>query len=341
MAVTGLAWAPNGNSLVYTSYGGPNREGLWRVRTRAGQVPERVELAGRFVRTPSVSSVRRRLVFSTNRDTGQIWALERDGRTRPMMASLSEWSPSFSPDGRRLAFNSGRSGENIEIWVADADGGNPVQVTQGPGWWQSQPRWSPDGRRLAFNSHGDSGYADIWIVEVASGSLRQATHGALSESSPCWSHDGRFLYYRAGRPDGQDIWRVPDAGGTPERVTEKGGFNPFLPGDGRTLLYTRARGVSPLVERNLEDASERQLVECVAGRNFDVVKEGLYYIGCPDGARGLPFYRLDRRTGRREFLARAQARRIGDGIAVAPSGWPILYETFVSNGDLMLIENFR
>jgi Tol biopolymer transport system component len=265
--------------------------------------------------------------------------LQKDGSTQPLLASLYESSATFSPDGRRLAFKSGRSGENIEIWVADADGRDPVQVTQGPGWWKSLPRWSPDGRKIAFNSHDVSGYADIWIAEVASGSLRQATHGALSESSPCWSHDGRFLYYRADRPDGQDIWRVPDAGGTPERMTEKGGFNPYLPPDGRTLLYTRGRTASPLIERSLADGSEKQLVECVMGRSFDVVGDGLYYVGCRDAERELPLYRLDRRTGRRELLARVNADPAG--IAVAPSGWPILYSRISSIGDLMLIENFR
>jgi Tol biopolymer transport system component len=336
---TGLAWAPDAGSVVLSSYGGPRKEGLWRVAARGGSTPERVELAGRRAMQPFVSAAHGRLVFSTAPNSGQIWALDDGGRTRPLMASLQEWTPAFSPDGRHIVFQSSRSGENTEIWVADADGRNPVQVTAGPGWWQGSPRWSPDGRRVVFDSRGDSGYAHVWTVEVANGSVRRVTDGPLSEGQAGWSPDGRFIYYRADRPDGSDIWRVPEAGGTPERLTDGGAFNPLVLSDGRTLLYTRRRLASPLVEKDIETGSEQQVVDCVFGRSFDVRGGALYFVGCPDAERDLPLHRLDRRTGRRELLGRVSAS--AEGIAVAPSGWPILFEQVTAGGDLMLIENFR
>ena len=63
----------------------------------------------------------------------------------------SDVHPQYSPDGRRIAFQSGRAGEASEIWLADADGSNPTRLTRGPGRGQGSPRWSPDGRSIAFD----------------------------------------------------------------------------------------------------------------------------------------------------------------------------------------------
>lgn len=79
-------------------------------------------------------------------------------------------------------------------------------------------------------------------------------------------------------------------------------------------------------------------MDCVYSRSFDVGPGGLYFVGCPDGERGVS-------TG--STVARAAAscwrawKATADGIAVAPSGWPILYERVVPQADLMLIENLR
>jgi hypothetical protein len=95
------------------------------------------------------------------------------------------------------------------------------------------------------------------------------------------------------------------------------------------------------VARNLEDRAEKELVECVLGRSYDVGPGGVYYVGCPDHERGLPLYRLDAGTGRRRLLARLNATNV-DGIAVSPVGGPVLYVDHSSpESNLMLIESFR
>jgi Tol biopolymer transport system component len=63
--------------------------------------------------------------------------------------------PAWSPDGTRIAFMGGPDGPTeYDIWVMNADGSNPVQLTDSPGpdWW---PAWSPDGTRIAFASVRD------------------------------------------------------------------------------------------------------------------------------------------------------------------------------------------
>src|SRR5438046_1574373 len=70
-------------------------------------------------------------------------------------------TPQFSPDGRRVAFTSNRSGA-LEIWVSDVDGSNAVQLT-----WMGAvagfPRWSPDGTAIAFHCNPE-GQAETYVV---------------------------------------------------------------------------------------------------------------------------------------------------------------------------------
>jgi Tol biopolymer transport system component len=339
--VVGLAWMPDGGSLVYASSGSPAASGLWRIDASGARPAERIELAGRHASQPSVSGRHGRLAFSSARPESEIWAIGGPGPPRPFLAaSYQQYDPRYSPDGRRVAFVSARGGEHNEIWLADADGSRPIQLTQGPGWSQGGPRWSPDGRRIAFASHGQDGHLTVWTIDVAGGAPRRLATGAAPAAQPAWSPDGRIIYYREDRPEGSDIWRVPETGGEPERVTSAGGFNPLVLADGRTLLYTRQRFASPLVVRDLVTGAERQMVGCVHGEYFDVERGGLYYVDCPGDARDQAMFRLDLGTGRRVLLGRVSPGR-GGGLSVSPAGGAVLYHHFLQEADIMMVEAFR
>src|SRR6266480_5707461 len=86
----------------------------------------------------------------------------------PPLPSFSERDEAqFSPDGRRIAFVSLRSG-NPEIWVCNSDGSNAVQLTSFGGPFVTTPRWSPDGERIAFDSNA-AGEFDIHVVGANGG----------------------------------------------------------------------------------------------------------------------------------------------------------------------------
>jgi serine/threonine protein kinase len=96
--------------------------------------------------------------------------------------------PTWSPDGRFIAYSSNRSG-NLDIWVQPVSGGNPVQVTKSPAQdWE--PDWSPEGSNLAFRSERDGG--GIFVVPALGGNERRV---AASGYRPRWSPDGNKILF--------------------------------------------------------------------------------------------------------------------------------------------------
>ena len=149
----------------------------------------------------------------------QIWQLTFD-------AGL-QGEPSWSPDGRMVAFSSDRSG-NQDIWIQSVDGGSPVQVTNSPAH-DVQPDWSADGRFLVYRSERSGG--GLYVVPVSGGTERQI---ASFGYHPRWSPDGtRILFHRSnfqGRVLGaREIYTVAMDGTPPRKIlsTFLNEFGPF------------------------------------------------------------------------------------------------------------------
>ncbi len=113
--------------------------------------------------------------------------------------------PAWSPDGKRIAFQSNVGGPYL-VYVMDADGTNLRRITSGE-MDDRHPSWSPDGRFLAMDS-GNSARREIWISEIATGTRTQVTRLGAAASFPSWSPDGSriaFFVYQAGA---MDLWTV-------------------------------------------------------------------------------------------------------------------------------------
>jgi Tol biopolymer transport system component len=315
---------------------------LWRVGV-AGGAPERLEIAPAGAIEPALSAAQDRLALTlTAYDLDVHRFVPERGSSPVLVSSLPDYAPTFSPDGKRIAFESGRSGEREEIWLADADGSNPVQLTHGPGVWQGTPRFSPDGRRVVFESRGEDGFPDVWVIDVDGGVPRRLTDGRFTNAFASFSRDGKMVYFRDDRADGRDISRVPAEGGTPERLTRNGGLLARESPDGRSLFYTQQQPTSPIFRLDLADRRVRRVVDCAQGRSLADGPDGMYYLGCDQEGDEFPLYRFDVLKERSQRLGYLAWGRGNVGVAVSPDAKTILFVKAVDRGaDLVLVENFR
>ncbi len=174
------------------------------------------------------------------------------GATRLTDPVLETARPDVGPDGR-LVFQSYRDGR-FHIWVADADGSNPTQITDG-GYDDREPRWSADGAHVVFSSDREGTY-DIWSVEVATGQLTQWTTDAGQEFDPSWSPDGARVVHVAGN----QIVATDRGGASTTLVPAPAGaatlHAPAMAPDGQRVAYVERDGTSAALMVDGEPVTE-------------------------------------------------------------------------------------
>lgn len=150
-------------------------------------------------------------------------------------------SPSWSPDGRKLAYVSFERG-NSSIYIQEIATGARELVASFRGI-NGAPAFSPDGRRLALTL-SKSGNPEIYVMDLASRALTQVTRQFGIDTSPAWSADGNTLYFTSDRGGKPQIYQVPASGGSATRVTFQGSYNadPVVSFDGQKLATTQGSG---------------------------------------------------------------------------------------------------
>lgn len=169
------AWTPDGRDIVFSSRRG-GLASLWRIPSSGGTARP-VPGAGASVIFPSISSRGNQLVYQQLSSKNTLWRINvRDDKTPQGPASvvvsdrsLQTSRAQFSPDGKRIAFESDRLGYS-EIWACDSDGSNCGQLTSLRGI-AGAPRWSPDGRHIAFE-YRPKEHSEVYLLDVASGASR-------------------------------------------------------------------------------------------------------------------------------------------------------------------------
>lgn len=155
--------------------------------------------------------------------------------TEPLM------SPSWSPDGRRLAYVSFEGG-NSAVWIQDIASGSREKVTSFRGI-NGAPSFSPDGGRLVLTL-SKGGNPDVYVMDLGSKHLTQVTNHFGIDTEPSWSPDGGSLYFTSDRGGRPQIYRVAASGGSATRVSFEGSYNasPSVSFDGKKIATAQGAG---------------------------------------------------------------------------------------------------
>ena len=196
----GFDWTADSREIVFSSaVGAGARRRLWRTpASRASS--ELLTIGGEFALNPTFSTQGSSLIYTEWINSSAIWQIDLAGSkgisSQPLISSTQvENSPQFSPDGKKVAFASTRTG-SYEIWTCDSNGGNTRRLTFFGGPLTGTPRWSPDGRQIAFDSR-PNGYSDIIPDQFHGGPPRCLTPGTLISDDilPSWSKTGLDLLH--------------------------------------------------------------------------------------------------------------------------------------------------
>lgn len=342
--VLGTAWTSDGRGIVYSGF--PDKTYDPRLMRFAVGNPDKVEplsYAGERVFAPIISRRGNRFAYLQSLTDFDIWQI-KPGKSSQRFATSStrhEAGPQYSPDGKRVAFFSNRSGA-MNIWSSDADGNNLVQLTNSPEY-SGTPRWSPDSRWLAFDRHLKSGW-HVFVMAADGGQVRQLTTDDGDEVIASFSHDGKWIYYASNRTGRFEIWKAPSIGGKGQLVTHKGGWVAFEAPNGRSIFYTKTpenlSTSNSLWELPIGGTNERSVaVEPIYGRAFTVVDDGIYYVAAPapGGKASIRFHNFSAATNREI----APLDTPGLGITVSPDRSSILTVLGARIGsNVMVVDDF-
>jgi Tol biopolymer transport system component/DNA-binding winged helix-turn-helix (wHTH) protein len=246
-----LAWAPDGSGILYAM-------GTMLLRQRVapdtgapiGEPIKVVDLGSTVLRSPTISASGGRIAYSAWTAKSNLWSIrlspishEPVGGPTALTDEMNSRNglPSFSPNGQQIAFISERMGEGCQLWLINAAGNNPTQLTTAP-QQATSPVWHPSGEQIAFVSYaGGRG-------TLASIALEDRQERMLSEADARWflrlSPDATQVAFNYSPNGFSNIGVNSVDAGTPRQLTYETSFTgfPCWSPDGKLIGYQTKQG---------------------------------------------------------------------------------------------------
>jgi Tol biopolymer transport system component/DNA-binding winged helix-turn-helix (wHTH) protein len=338
----GLAWSADDKKLIYSLWNYGSYE-LGEATVMNGSTKQ-LAFAG-SASLPTVSSRGDRLAFRTSLFVSNIWRKDLLHPESPAMefnpSSRGQFDAQYSPDGKRIAFASLRSGV-LGVWISNEDGSNLVQISN-PARPSGSPQWSPDGKKIAFDSRSRDRW-EIYVADATEGIPKKLTTNTAGLIRPHWSRDGKWIYFRSTEAGEMGVYRCPVSGGDAiELSTDIDGFSPQESFDGRTVYFASHERESTLKKVPLpgQPGTESEVDELPRLRYSSIwtlSPGGIYFVPA-DAPRSVRYFDFATRQIRPVF---EEDTDLASGLSVSSDGRWILYSRLGDeNSDIMLVEHFH
>jgi Tol biopolymer transport system component len=253
MGVRGIAWSADGRFIFFGHYR-DNGYAIWKISAEGGD-PTPVTSSEQDIE-PTVSHDGHYLAFEHHDLATNLIEIPLGTSEAPKPLSPSDkldGGAAYSPDGKRLAFVSNRSGSE-ELWMQSSEGSDLHQIThlQGIGVPIGMD-WSPDNRSLVLSIRS-AGSTNLFVYRQDNSNLEKISSSKDRFMSPLYSKDGRYIYFSSNSEGDSRIWRLPlDGARSPEQMYGDNAIYFQQSDDGRYLYFTTPGGSTlQIMRRNLK-----------------------------------------------------------------------------------------
>jgi len=332
----GIAWS-NDNAHIVLANDAGDGGALWQVDLK-GNITRL--LFGEQASTPTASNSGD-LAYARGTDRLEIWRIDlsSSAAAQPLISSTRrQMNAQISPDGKRIAFQSDRSGSS-EIWIANADGSDPVRISAFGGPLSGAPSWCSDGRRLAFDSRADNRSA-LYVADIDERLVREIKTSVANLALPAWSADCSSLLASDGN---NRLFVVPATGGNAERFTAQASYYASIAGDDVIFNVKTADGVQ-LWHKKIGSDIEAPLANLPQLSYTDAwiaTPSRIYFTTRVNDTTTVRSYDLaDGKIQHAATLPYPPATLGGLGMSVSPDGkWLLYTRTTDAQADIMLVKN--
>jgi Tol biopolymer transport system component len=344
-----LAWDHAGKTIIAPIRRG-NAHELWRFPVAEGKAELLYSSPSDHLFGLAIAPDGKSLVFGAMHIGEHIWRneLPRAGRhaasAEPFItSSRGEEFPQVSPDEKRIAFQSIRSG-NWDVWLCDSDARNPVQLTNTPDGNSLYPRWSPDSGEIVYDTRRQ-GHSRIFIIKASGGTAERVDTEDLDAEMPSFSSDGLEIYFAGKRDRNWQIWKIPRGGGASSQITQDGGYAPVASPDNKWVYYTKSYASPGIWRVSVNGGNEELVIPELEGRfyaDWAVTANGIYFLNTKvKSSPAIHFFEFKTRKIT-PILTLETAESWSDGLAVSGKGHWLLYpRPEPMQSDLMLLEDLK